>query len=133
MSQKVFDVSGFTTYLRRYNTLPGPDFTANVQQSALCDGGRGRLDFASSFFLRVPLAGWVVQGWGSDVSFLSLSVAPLFRTGAPHQTSFQPAIVPQFVSTAHSELYRFVFFSLQNRSNKYGNSLNTSTIVILDK
>jgi len=36
MSQKVFDVSGFTTYLRRYNTLPGPDFTANVQQSALC-------------------------------------------------------------------------------------------------
>ena len=39
MSQKVFDVSGFTTYLRRYNTLPGPDFTANVQQSAVARRG----------------------------------------------------------------------------------------------
>ncbi|SRR6266404_7384466 len=74
MSQRTLDVSGFTTYLGGYNSLPGPDFTANVQQSALYDGGRGRLDFASSFFLRVPLTGWVVQGWGSDFSFLSLSV-----------------------------------------------------------
>ena len=132
MSQRTLDVSGFTTYLGGYNSLPGPDFTANVQQSALCDGGRGRLDFASSFFLRVPVTGWVVQGWRSDVSFLSLSVAPLFRTGAPHQASFQPAIVPQFVSTAHSELYRFVFCYLQNRSNKCGNLLNISTIVIIN-
>jgi len=76
-------VSGFTTYLGGYNSLPGPDFTANVQQSALCDGGQGRLDFASSFFLRVSLTGWVVQGWRSDVFFFVALRGSTVPNGCP--------------------------------------------------
>jgi len=36
-------------------------------------------------------------------------------------------------SSAPSELYPFVFFSLQNLSNKNGSLLNTSTIKLFDK
>src|SRR5216684_1699880 len=40
---------------------------------------------------------------------------------------------PPSCSPHPSELYPFVFFTLQNRSNKYGNLRNTSTIIVLDK
>jgi hypothetical protein len=101
-------------------------------------GGSG-FDFASSLCGCPILAGWVGLGWvglGKDgevnISF-SCSLCRLHRTGAPHRTFFQPSIVLQSVSTAHSELYRFVFCCLQNRSNKYGTLLNISTIVVLDE
>jgi hypothetical protein len=41
--------------------------------------------------------------------------------------------LPSTFLPAPSELYPFVFFSLQNLSNKYANMLNSGNTILLDK
>src|SRR5258708_35086685 len=97
---------------------------------------RRGFDFASSFCGcptdRDPCGLGCVRVGKVTFLFVALCASTLLNR-CPHRTFFQPSIVPQSVSTAHSELYRFVFCCLQNRSNKCANLPNTSTIVILDK
>ena len=49
-----------------------------------------------------------------------------FASGALTRT------LPQTLPTMHTELYPFVFFHLQNHSNKFANPPNTSTIIAFD-
>src|SRR5713226_9708293 len=50
----------------------------------------------------------------------------------PHSPFLLSSFCLLVSSPAPSELYPFVFFYLRNLSNKYGNLLNTSTIIVLD-
>ncbi len=56
----------------------------------------------------------------------------LQRFHRPHSPFLLSSFCLLVSSPAPSELYPFVFFSLQNLSNKYGNLLNTSTIFAFD-
>ena len=51
----------------------------------------------------------------------------------PHSPFLLSSFCLLVSSTAPSELYSFVFFSLRNLRTKDVNSLNTSTIIIFDK
>ena len=59
--------------------------------------------FCLRFFLRVPHSCGLCKGGVVDASFFLLLSLDLS---------------PQTIPTMHSELYPFVFFSLQNRSNR---------------